>query len=113
MTSPVTENEKPTGSWECLACGSICEGRELRRDPYSFGTAVWTCSNVFCGGRCVPTVASSSSEADWYNPVPQDPSLYRDCYCDDHGDCAAIYRDDAWRCVICGKPVSVAEPQEA
>lgn len=57
--------------------------------------------------------ASSSSEADWYNPVPQDPSLYRDCYCDDHGDSAAIYRDGAWRCVICGNPVTVSEPQEA
>jgi hypothetical protein len=52
-------------------------------------------------------------ESDWYDPVAQEPSLYQDGYCDDHGDCAAIYRDNAWRCVVCGKTVVVSEPQEA
>jgi hypothetical protein len=54
-------------------------------------------------------------QSDWYDPVPirRDPSRYRDCYCDDHGDCQAIFRNNAWRCVICGNLVAVSEPEEA
>lgn len=59
------------------------------------------------------TVAGPIAESDWYDPIPQDPSLYRDCYCDDHDICQAIYRDNAWRCAICGKPATVSEPEEA
>jgi hypothetical protein len=64
------------------------------------------------GRDSLETVASHGPESDWYDPIPRDPSLYRDCYCDDHGDSAAIYRDNAWRCVICGNPVTVAELEE-
>lgn len=58
------------------------------------------------------TVASHGPESEWYDPIPQDPSQYRDCYCDDHGDCQAIYRASAWRCVICGVAVTLAELEE-
>jgi hypothetical protein len=58
------------------------------------------------------TVASDGPESDWYDPIPQNPSLYRDALCNDHGDCAAIFRANAWRCVICGVAVTVSEPQE-
>lgn len=64
------------------------------------------------GRNPLETVASHGPGSDWYDPIPQDPALYRDCYCDDHGDCEAIFRDGTWRCVICGNPVTAAEPEE-
>lgn len=95
---------------------------EIERDPRkryavvdSAGCDCGTCQEIRRqqGRKPQETVASRSYEADWYDPVPQDPSLYRDCYCDDHGDCQAIFRNNEWRCVICGNPVTVSEPQEA
>lgn len=41
--------EKPTGTFECLACGRIWDGSELFGDPKSTAPK-WECGNLFCGG---------------------------------------------------------------
>ena len=81
----------------------------------SAGCSCGTCQEIRRqqGRNPLETTAGHGPESDWYDSIPQDPSRYRDCYCDDHGDCQAIFRDGAWRCVICGNRVTVAEPEEA
>ena len=49
----MTETYKPNGKWKCLACGTICDGEKLYLDPQSLAKK-WTCSDLFCGGTCVP-----------------------------------------------------------
>ena len=49
----MTETYKPNGKWKCLACGTICDGEKLFLDPQSLAKK-WTCSDLFCGGTCVP-----------------------------------------------------------
>jgi len=79
----------------------------------SAGCGCGTCQEIRRqqGRDPLGTVAGRIAESDWYDPIPQEPSLYRDCYCEGHGDCQAIFRNNEWRCVICGKPAMVSEPE--
>lgn len=56
-------NDKPAGTWQCMACGEVWDGSLLHRDPASIGATVWTCSNWLCGGRCVPVLATEEDSA--------------------------------------------------
>lgn len=48
----MSENDKPTGTWRCRACGSTWAGQQLYADPTSRHLSAWTCGNLQCGGVC-------------------------------------------------------------
>lgn len=53
--------KKPTGTFQCLACGENWDGSDLHLDPAL--TAVrWTCGNLFCGGSVVRVAQKSAGQ---------------------------------------------------
>jgi hypothetical protein len=46
--------DKPTGTYQCLACGRVCDGSKLIEDVRG---PVWTCEDATCGGTCYPFAA--------------------------------------------------------
>lgn len=50
-------------------------------------------------------ISDTSDMATWWDQVIRDQSVYRDGFCDDHGDTATVNLDGVWRCVICGASV--------
>ena len=53
------------------------------------------------------------NKSQWYDPIPQDPDLYRAAWCEECGDTQAIERDGAWRCTVCGAEIVTAERLDA
>lgn len=42
--------KKLIGTYQCVACKTVCDGSELHQDPQSI-TVRWTCSDLFCGAN--------------------------------------------------------------
>ena len=44
--------EKPKGTYKCVACGKIWDGSELYQDPRNIGGR-WSCGDLFCGANVI------------------------------------------------------------